>query len=352
MKNSPLDHTIGVENSMEDAVLKRIRGYTKALSVTLWLVIFAFIGTTFLVWGFRSTSGTGGGVNSIIAAVEDEQIPYTEYQQAYQRQYRQYQEKLGERFDEKILEQVNLKGQVVEGLIGRYLLLHEAKRLGIVISPDELVAEITTMSAFGNATGFSRDRYLQALQSAGLTPERFEEGLREDLLLRRVEQWVKGGVHLLPDEAWEAFRFNRASVKAEYLMFSDPKTQQATVQKVTELAKSNTSWDEVVRTSQLKPVITDFFSWDRSLPHIPDQDQFKEVALATERGTISPIIQGVKASYLLRVVDRKDPNTAEFEREKAQFSGELLQRKREQVFVDWIRQVRTRAKVKIETANL
>lgn len=46
---------------MEGTVLKRIRGYTKALSVTLWLVIFAFIGTTFLVWGFRSTSGTGGG---------------------------------------------------------------------------------------------------------------------------------------------------------------------------------------------------------------------------------------------------------------------------------------------------
>lgn len=336
---------------MEDTVLKRIRGYTKALSITLWLVIFAFIGTTFLVWGFRSTSGTGGGVNAI-AAVEGEQIPYTEYQQAYQRQYQQFQEKLGDKFDEKILEQVNLKGQVVEGLIGRYLLLHEAKRLGIVISPDELVAEITTIPAFSDATGFKRDRYLQTLQSARLTPERFEDSLREDLLLRRVEQWVKGGVHLLPDEAWEAFRFNRASVKAEYLMFSDPKTQQATVQKVAELAKSNTPWNEVVRTSQLKPVITDFFSWDRSLPHIPDQDRFKEVALAMERGAISQVIQGANASYLLRVIDRKDPGLEEFEREKAQFSAGLLQRKREQVFADWIRQVRVRAKVKIETANL
>lgn len=332
-------------------MLKRIRGYTKALSITLWLVIFAFIGTTFLVWGFRSTSGTGGGVNAI-AAVEGEQIPYTEYQQAYQRQYQQFQEKLGDKFDEKILEQVNLKGQVVEGLIGRYLLLHEAKRLGIVISPDELVAEITTIPAFSDATGFKRDRYLQTLQSARLTPERFEDSLREDLLLRRVEQWVKGGVHLLPDEAWEAFRFNRASVKAEYLMFSDPKTQQATVQKVAELAKSNTPWNEVVRTSQLKPVITDFFSWDRSLPHIPDQDRFKEVALAMERGAISQVIQGANASYLLRVIDRKDPGLEEFEREKAQFSAGLLQRKREQVFADWIRQVRVRAKVKIETANL
>lgn len=332
-------------------MLKRIRGYSKALSVTLWLVIFAFIGTTFLVWGFRSTSGTGGGVNPI-AAVEGEQIPYTEYQQAYQRQYQQYQEKLGDKFDEKILEQLNLKGQVVEALIGRRLLLHEAKRLGIVISPDELIAEITTIPAFSDATGFKRDRYLQALQSARLTPERFEESLREDLLLRKVEEWVKGGVHLLPDETWEGFRFNRASVKAEYLMFSDPKTQQAAVQNVAGLAKGNKPWEEIVRASGLKPVTSDFFSWDRSLPQIPDQERFKEAALAMERGAISPIIQGAKASYLLRVVDRKDPDAAEFEREKAQFSRGLLQRKREQVFSDWIRQVRGRAKVKIETANL
>jgi parvulin-like peptidyl-prolyl isomerase len=71
-----------------------------------------------------------------------------------------------------------------------------------------------------------------------------------------------------------------------------------------------------------------------------------------ERGAISPVIQGAKASYLLRVIDRKDPNVAEFEREKAQFSLGLLQRKREQVFADWLRQVRARAKVQIETANL
>lgn len=331
-------------------MLKRMREYSKALSVTLWVVIFAFVGTTFLVWGFRSTSGQGG-VNPI-AAVEGENIPYAEYQQTYQRQYRQYQEQLGDKFDEKILDRLNLKGQVVEALIGRRLLLREAQRLGMVISPDELVAEITAMPAFSDATGFTRVRYLRALESARLTPEKFEESLREDLLLRKVETWVKAGVHVLPDEAWEAFRFNRASVKVEYLVFQDPKTQQATVQKVAELVKEKKSWEDIVKASGLTPAGTDFFSWERSLSQVPDQERFKEAALTMERGAISPVIQGAKASYLLRVVDRKDPDTAEFDREKAQFSGGLLQRKREQVFADWIRQMRARAKVTIESANL
>lgn len=331
-------------------MLKRIRGYTKALSATLWLVIFAFIGTTFLVWGFRSTSGPGGV--SPIAAVEGENIPYAEYQQAYQRQYKLYQERLGEKFSEKILDQLNLKGQVVEGLVGRRLMLHEAKRLGIVVSSDELVAEITTIPAFSDATGFSRDRYLRALQSSRLTPEKFEESLREDLLLRKVEAWVKSGVHLLPDETWEAFRFNRASVKVEYLLFADPQAQQAALQNVAGLVNGKKPWEEIVKVSGLKPAVSDVFSWDRNLPQIPDQERFKEAALATERGAISSVVQGEKARYLLRVIDRKDPSPTDFEREKAQFGRGLLQRKREQVFADWIRQVRARAKVKIETANL
>ena len=331
-------------------MLKRMRERVQVLKVTLWLVVFAFIGTTFLVWGFRSTSGPGR--LDTIAAVEGEKIPYADYQEAYQRQYRQYQEKLGDKFDEKILEQLNLRRQVVEGLIGRRLLFHEAKRLRIVISSDELVAAITTIPAFSDATGFSRDRYLRALQSARLTPERFEEGLREDLLLRKVEEWVKGAVHLLPDEAWEAFRLNRASVKAEYLLFSDPKAQQATVQKVAELVKDKKPWEEIVKASGLKPLVSAFFSWDRDLPQLPDQERLKEAALTIERGAISPVIQGTKASYILRVIDRKDPSSADFEREKAQFSLGLLQRKREQVFADWIRQVRARATVTIETASL
>ncbi len=331
-------------------MLRRMRKHAKALGVTLWLVVFAFIGTTFLVYGFRSTSGRGGV--GAIATVEGEKVPYEEYQEAYQRQYRQYQAAMGDKFDEKILERLNLKGQIVEGLISRHILLHEARRLGIVITPEELAAEITRLPAFSDKSGFSRERYFRTLESARLSPERFEESLREDLLLRKLEEWVKGGVNLLPDEAREAFRFNRGSVKVEYLLFSDPKAQQSTLQKVAGLAREGRSWEEIVKASGLKPHSTEAFSLNQEIKRGPDQDSFKEAALALEKGEISPVIQASKAAYVLRVIDRKDPDPAEFEREKNQFSRGLLKRKREQVFADWVRQMRARAKVKIDAANL
>jgi len=327
-----------------------MRGHVKALSVTLWVLIFAFIGTTFLVWGYRSTSG-GLGADAI-ATVEGEKVPYAEYQQAFRLQYQQYQQALGDKFDEKILERVNVKGQIVESLISRHLILREARRLGLLIAPDELAAEITGMPAFNDQKGFSRERYLRALESARVSPEKFEDGLRQDLMLRKVEQWVKGSVNLLPDEAWEVFRLSRGSVKVEYLLFSDPKGELATIQRLSGLVNARKPWEEIVKASGLKVVSTDFFTSEQEVKRVPDHDSFKEAALVLEKGAISSVIQGAKASYLLRVIDRKDPDAAAYEREKTVFNRSLVNRKRDQVFADWLRQVRARAKVKIDKASL
>lgn len=336
---------------MEGDVLKRMREQAKMLSITLWLVIFAFIGTTFLVWGFRST-GPGGLGTDVIATVQGEKVPYTEYHEAYRRQYEQYHQALGDKFDEKILERLNLKGQVVEGLISRHLLLHEAKRLGIVVSPDELAAEIKKLAVFSDKTGFSRERYLRALESARLSPAKFEEGYRQELLVRKLEQWVKASVNLLPDEAWEAFRLNRGSVKAEYLLFSDPKGQQTTIQRLAGLVNQRKPWEEIVKVSGLKPLSTGVFARNQEVKRVADQETFKEAALALETGEISGVIQGAKASYLIRVIERKDPDRVEYEREKTVFHRSLLNGKRDQVFADWVRQMRARAKVKIDQASL
>ena len=331
-------------------MLKQMRGHVKALSVTLWVLIFAFIGTTFLVWGYRSTSG-GLGADAI-ATVEGEKVPYAEYQQAFRLQYQQYQQALGDKFDEKILERVNVKGQIVESLISRHLILREARRLGLLIAPDELAAEITGMPAFNDQKGFSRERYLRALESARISPEKYEDGLRQDLMLRKMEQWVKGSVNLLPDEAWEVFRLSRGSVKVEYLLFSDPKGELATIQRLSGLVNARKPWEEIVKASGLKVVSTDFFTSEQEVKRVPDHDSFKEAALVLEKGAISSVIQGAKASYLLRVIDRKDPDAAAYEREKTVFNRSLVNRKRDQVFADWLRQVRARAKVKIDKASL
>ncbi|MFN3476871.1 MAG: SurA N-terminal domain-containing protein, partial [Candidatus Methylomirabilales bacterium] len=58
-------------------MLKRMRDHLKAIKLTLWLVIAAFIGTTFLVWGMRAPSD--GGRGGMVATVGGEGISFEEY---------------------------------------------------------------------------------------------------------------------------------------------------------------------------------------------------------------------------------------------------------------------------------
>ena len=98
---------------------------------------------------------------------------------------------------------------------------------------------------------------------------------------------MKGAVNVLPDEAWESFRFNRASVKVEYLLLSDIQAQQATIQRLAALVKERKPWEEIVKSSGLKPLSTEFFTWTQEVKRVPDQDTFKEAALALEKGEVS-----------------------------------------------------------------
>jgi hypothetical protein len=138
----------------------------------------------------------------------------------------------------------------------------------------------------------------------------------------------------------------------EYLVFPDPKSQQAVIQRVSQLVAEGKPWDEIVKAAGIKPAVTDYFSWTQEVKRVPDQESFKETALVLEKGQIGPVIQAAKGTYVIRVIDRKDPDVAAYEREKGVFRRSVLNRKREQVFVDWVRLARGRAKVKIDQAIL
>ncbi|MBI5042788.1 MAG: SurA N-terminal domain-containing protein [Nitrospirae bacterium] len=52
------------------------------LVITLWVVIIAFVGTIFLVWGRGAVNPTG---SNVIATVNGDIIPFDEYKKAYYR---------------------------------------------------------------------------------------------------------------------------------------------------------------------------------------------------------------------------------------------------------------------------
>lgn len=80
------------------------------------------------------------------------------------------------------------KKSVLDDLIQRRLLLNEAIGSGMRVSDGELQKEIAGVSAFHDESGrFSTARYEQLLSAQNMTPAMFENQIRQDIILGRVQ---------------------------------------------------------------------------------------------------------------------------------------------------------------------
>jgi peptidyl-prolyl cis-trans isomerase D len=192
-----------------------MRRNLKLLSVSLWVVIAAFIGTTFLVWGKGSITG-GGGANSV-ATVNGEEIPFERYQRLYRSYVEFYRQLYQERFTPELAERLGLSQQVVNDLIQETLILQRAKAEGIQVGDPEVRARIQAIQAFHEGGRFSPERYLRILNQARVTPAAFEQEQRRELLRRKVEASIKSGVKVSEVEVRQAYDVRRERVKAAWL---------------------------------------------------------------------------------------------------------------------------------------
>jgi parvulin-like peptidyl-prolyl isomerase len=333
-------------------MLKRMReGGAYFIKGVMLVIVVAFVGTIFVVWGVKSTPGdlSRRGVVALVAGTE---ISSDDYQQALRQQVEVYRRLFGDKVDEKLLESLNLKQQVVEQLIRRILVLQYAERMGIGVSPEELAEEIRRMPAFGGKEGFNRQRYLDILRANRLTPERFEADLGRGLTERKVEALIRGAVKVSDAETLEAFRLVRRQLTVEVIQLptgEEGKKLADTIMLAVGQGKSlaAASREAGVAAKQIGP-----FPAETPPKEIPDPDVFRQAVRVLRPGETSPLVTGQQASYLLRLVSQQDPADAEFEKDKATFRGQLRFEKREAVFADWLRQLRKVAKVTVDQDSL
>jgi parvulin-like peptidyl-prolyl isomerase len=331
-------------------MLKRMReGSAYFVKGVMLLVVVAFIGTIFVVWGVKSTPGDLGR-RGVVATVSGVEIPLDDYQQALRQQLEVYKQLFGDKIDPKVLDSLDLKRQVVEQLIGRVLLLQYAERAGIGVSAEELADEIRRMPAFAGNNGFSRQRYLDILRANRLTPERFETDLRRGMVVRKVEALIRGAAKLSEAEAKEAYRQIHRQVTVEVVQLPTGEEGKKLADKITVDVGQGKSLAEVSRGVSLSAKTYGPFPLDTLPKDIPDQEAFRQGLSLLKPGETSPLVTGQKASYLIHLVSQQDPSDAEYEnsKDKDAFRSQLLLQKRSAVFADWLLELRRKANVTVD----
>ncbi|MBN1140228.1 MAG: SurA N-terminal domain-containing protein [Deltaproteobacteria bacterium] len=196
------------------------------IQIVFWTIIAAFVGTIFLVWG---KGDQGGEDNQMAVMVNGTRIDLANYRQAYENLTEFYRELYGRQFTPELEKRLRLKHQTFQTLVDQELLLQEGKRLGIRIPQEELVASIARVEAFQIDGQFDKDRYIKALASRRLTPEQFEKGREEQMIVEQVRKRFNEGVAISESEVEEAYRLQEEKIELDFLRFSPNQFEQQVV---------------------------------------------------------------------------------------------------------------------------
>ena len=197
-------------------MIQELREYSKNLFFKLLLGVIAV--TFVLSFGVGSFFGDR---KEIVAIVNDQEILLKEYREAYQNRMRAFQEQFGENA-EKFAEQLNLRQQVFNQLIDRYLLLTDAVRLNLLATDLELQDFIRQQVFFQKNGQFDYDTYETVLSQNRIVRHEYEGSLRADLLLAKKQQLLGTGLVISSREVEQAYRMDFEKIEVEYVFF-DPK---------------------------------------------------------------------------------------------------------------------------------
>lgn len=110
----------------------------------------------------------------------------------------------------------DLRGQALESLVDDALLAHEAHRLGIVPTEDDVLAAIQEMPELQENGRFNRE-LLQRVLELNRDRGEFEAQVRQDIMNRRVRGLVTDGVQVTDSDVEARYALEREQVDLRYV---------------------------------------------------------------------------------------------------------------------------------------
>jgi peptidyl-prolyl cis-trans isomerase D len=204
-------------------MLKTLRDQFKHLKWILWFVVFLFVFFIFVDWG--TGRARTRGLAGLAARVGSVSISEAQFLQEMRNTEQRYRSMYGDQYD-KIRDQLDLASMTIQNMVDRYLLLEEARRMGLEVTDKELLAKIMSFPSFKRSDGsfVGEDLYGRILRANQTSPEEFEDGLRQELMLGKLQQVLAAGI-VIPDPEVEQ-EYRRRNETASFEVLFVPATRE------------------------------------------------------------------------------------------------------------------------------
>ncbi|HYV40859.1 MAG TPA: SurA N-terminal domain-containing protein, partial [Thermoanaerobaculia bacterium] len=208
-------------------MLKTMRDSFHHLKWTLFAVIIVFI------LGFVYFSGTNTGSSDasgqVVAKIGGDSISAAEFDRRYRAELDRQQQQYQGRLSPELIRALDMPRQVLDSMIERALRLEAARRLRLKVSDEEVAAAVVGFPELQeNGHFIGNEKYERFLRANGYTPERFEENVREGLLLQKYSTLVKSSVFVPDKELQREFSNRNDKASIEYIKIPAGKLESAT----------------------------------------------------------------------------------------------------------------------------
>ncbi len=248
-------------------MIQQLREHSKNIFFKLLL---GFIAITFVI-----SFGVGtffGDRKEVLATVNSQELLLQEYQRFYNQQLETFRSRFGANADQ-LAEQLNLRQQVLQELINRYLLIDAATKEGLQVTDRELSDHIHSLAYFHKDGNFDFETYQQILRQNRLTTTEYEDQLRIDMLAQKYQTAFLQGIVVSDAEVEINYKNQNETFDVSYIYF-DPASfidqVTHTPEELKEFYEANPKTFEQPKQYQI-----DYFTLTL--------DQFKDTAVIKER---------------------------------------------------------------------
>ena len=186
-----------------------------------WFIktLFFLLIVSFAVWGIGDIF-RGRGASNTVAEVGDVQISGTTLDREFRQEMNRLRRLFGGQLDPEQARNLGLLDRALQSLINGTLQDLAANDAGLFVSDEMVLRRLQNEPAFRGPGGqFSREAFVRALQSAGMTEEGFIASLRRDLARQQLVGAVSIGAQVPASVVDPLYRYRNEQRVAETLTF-------------------------------------------------------------------------------------------------------------------------------------
>jgi peptidyl-prolyl cis-trans isomerase D len=291
-------------------MLDQMRRHKGWLKWSLGLVVVAFI--WLYIPAFVDAPSAGVGPTGIVAEIEGRQITAADFRRVYLQQLDQLRASSGGDITLDLLRQLGIDRQILLQMINEQAALAEASRLGLSVTDAEVRERLLTLPALqdlnGQFIGEAGYRQLLRVQNPPITPDEFEEGLRQSLLTERLQTVLTDWITISDAELEEEYRRRNEKVKLGVVTFwaDDYRDEvEASDEDIATLYAQNMGDYEVPEKRRIRFLVVDVDSIAEALVIPPDEIENSYNANIDRYSTPGR----VRASHILLGLGDKDEDT-------------------------------------------